>query len=274
LQILIDDRIVKRTFRKHKESTPELMRIYYLCNQSFYKKSGVFNLNQLVEVLTENGYKSLRKNCGGNKQKKIINLRILLDSAPELFIKTRHDVYRAVSKKKIHKRKPSGRVIDSSLLNKANKREFYDLIIGIPADGHTVDLKTSGETTGYTAARICQAAKGNDSKGHIYTINNEITHGSYKSRREAESARLEMSGERVICHIRKIGGRYHILSFGANSYTSTVKLNPKSSKNQPMLSKLHESPVFDIIARYGNRTLCVFKSIESRDNYEWRHACV
>jgi len=273
LQILIDDRIVNKTFRKHKERTPELMRLYYLCNQSFYKRSGLFTLEELADLLADQGYKSLRKNQGGNRQKKIKELRELLQTAPELFIQTNDNIFRTVSKHRIHRLKASERVIDDSLFMKKNKREFFDLIIGIPGDGHTVDLKASGETTGYTPARICQAAKANDAKGYIYKINNEITHGSYKTRREALFVRHKISGERVICHIRKISGLYHILSFGANSYTSTTMLNPKSPKNQPMLSKSHESPVFDVIARYGKRTLCIFRSIEISNSYEGRHCC-
>jgi len=269
VQIVIDDRIVNKTFKKHKDKTPELLRLYYLCNQSFSKRSGIFTLDELADLLADQGYKSLRKNQGGNRHKKIKELRKLLQSAPELFIQTNDNIFRTVSKKRIHRLKASERVIDYSLFHKDNKREFYDLIIGIPGDNKTVDYITLKQATGYTTARICQATTANNKKGHILKVNNIVSLSKYSTWDEAYFTALKLykeskkSGKHFLTHIvpikEKVYNRfnptqkpkyqtlYHVCFYAANSYTSKVMLSNDSATLQPILSKEHESNVFELV---------------------------
>lgn len=245
------------------------MRLYTLCNQSFYKRSGLFTLDELADLLADKGYKSLRKNQGGNRHKKIKELKALLQSAPELFIQSNENIFKTVSKHRIHRLKASGRLIDDSLLHKDNKREFYDLIIGIPGDNKTVDLMTLKQATGYTTARICQATNGNHQKGHILKVNNKVSISKHKSWDEAYFTGLKLfkeskrSGKPFLTHIvpmkEKIYNRfnptqkpkyqtfYHVCFYAANSYTSKVMLKNESATLQPILSKEHESNVFELV---------------------------
>lgn len=274
----IDDRLIKATFKRHGSSTPELMRLYYLCNQSFSHKSGVFTLSELADILYLYGYKSLGKNQGGNREKKKRELRELLLSAPELFTMTKQDVFKVHGKRKANPRKKSFRKkflreIDFNLLHKKNKREFYDLIIGIPGDGRTTDYKEMSERTGFTKARICQAAEANHSKGYICKVNNEISIACYANKDTARIERLKFyKDNKIITHLRKLGKFYHIVVNGANSYTSIIMLNPKDANPQPMFKRSHESTVFDVIAVNNFRAICKFKDHESMINYFWRRS--
>ena len=268
MQIFIDDKIIKSGFRRHKTNAPEIIRIYYLCNTAFYKKSGVFTLEELADLLYAKGYKSLRPGSGGNRQKKIKQLQLLLNSAPELFIQTKPYIYRSVSKHKIHRYKSSERKIDDRLFHKNNKREFYDLCIGIITDGKTIDREKISKITGYTKAKVCQAVKANDEKGYILKVNNEIVLGSYNNKDHAIKFRLKLFHGRykIISHIRQYAKQWHIVLPGANSYTSEMLIS-ESGKLQPILKKEHESTVFEVHAQIFNKTICYFKANNIMNNF-------
>lgn len=268
--LTINDRIVKAAFRRHKTDAPELMRIYYLCNYSFSQKSGLFTLQDLADLLSQYGYKSLKPNQGGNRHKKIKDLAALLRAAPELFIESKPGIFRTISKHKINKKRPDNRNIDLKLFHKDNKREFYDLIIGIQADGCTVDYKTLSSKTGFTVPRICQAAKGNHLKGHILKVNNDIVISSHKTQQQAITERFNLyfktpAKYRVFTKIRKYAGQWHIITFGANSYTSDMS-TPEYGECRPILNRKHESTVFYVAKMMNNnslksnRLLCFFKT--------------
>jgi len=202
----------------------------------------------------------------GNRKKKIHNIRKILQSCPLLFTHCKNDLFKINSKYKIHKMTASYRAIDSSMLQLNNKREFTDLMIGIIADGQTVDYATLGRATGYTRARICQAMQGNHKRKHILKINNPVVLEKFKSRKDAEIYRVKIfKTNKIISQIRKSGSEYYIVVPGANSYTSIMSAF-KYGSCRPIMTAQHKSPVF-----YKSADLCFFKDEEQKDNFIWRH---
>lgn len=225
----LDDRLIKKVFKHHKQDSLNLLRLYYIANTHFYNKSGVFNIDQLCDILAVRyGHKSLLKNRGGNKSKYKKTLVKIFRSCPLLFIESKDNIFRCISKRRIHKKRNKKRNINPDLLHKKNKRELYDLFIGSISDGLTVDYKTLSDCTGLTQARVCQASRGNHQKRHIYKINNEIIIKSFQNKYLANQyrlwlykKRLEYNEVKVLTHIVSKDKKFHVVQYGANSYTST-----------------------------------------------------
>jgi len=270
-QILIDDRTCKKIIRKHKTNAPELLYLYYTAQSHFYSHSGVFTINQLLDVLAEQGHKSLQKKCTSNRSRKGKELNQLLSSCPELFFHSGNGIFRTISKYKIHKRKPAWRVLPADILLKKNKRQFIDLVIMIPADGKNCDYKTAASITGFTAARCAQAATGNNKNGYIYRNNNLIVVQTFQSRANAADFRIQLFKQyRVFSKIVKNKGSFSVCVYGSNSYSSEMKFTPDSGKSKSIvLTKSHDSTVFYKDKFSG---LCYFKNAAAEEDYFWRRA--
>jgi hypothetical protein len=241
-----------------------MVRLYYICQQSFSQRSGLFTLQELILTLSEYGYKSLHQT--GNKKKKIQSIKKILQACPLLFTHCKNDLFKINSKYKIHKMTPSYRSIDIRLLQLSCKREFTDLMIGIIADLKTVDYITLSKATGYTRARICQAMQGNHKKKHILKINNNVVLEKFHSLNDAEIFRLQaFKNNQIITKIIKKGSVYYIVVPGANSYTSIMSAF-KYGSCRPIMTAQHDSPVF-----HRSNGLCFFKDEEQKNNFIWRH---
>lgn len=269
--ILIDQRTVKKIIRKHKTNAPELLRLFLICQNTFYNRSGLFAINQLLDALHLSGHKSLNKKNTSNRSKKSKELKSLILSCPDLFFYSGNNIFRVNSKYAIHRRKPSWRMLSADIILKKNKRLFYDLVIGINADGKNIDYSTLAAATGYTQARCCQAMQSNDKNGHIYKINNLIVVQTFTSRADAAIFRIQLFKQyRVFSKVVKNKSSFSVVVYGANSYSSDMKLTPINGASQSIiLNKRHDSNVF-----YKDRFsgLCYFKDAAAEQDYFWRRS--
>ena len=250
-----------------------MLRLYYICGQSFCNRSGVFTISQLLDQLHTHGHKSLDKKNTSNRARKGRELKELLCSCPELFFHSGGHVFRTISKYKIHRRRPVWRAVPEEILLKKNKRELIDLFLIIPADGKTVCLKTLSKQSGFSKSRIHSAAMGTHQKGHILKINNQVVIDTFKSSGEARAERVRIfKTYGILSQVVKSGFKYNVVINAANSYTSNMMLQPLSHTPQPLFKKSMESNVFIVSKMSGFKTISYFRNDQERDNFFWRIA--
>ncbi|MDA3900085.1 MAG: hypothetical protein PF637_06150 [Spirochaetes bacterium] len=234
--------------------------LYCVCRLEFAKRSGLFNIDDLVTVLHEKyGFKSLHNRPGNAKacyrEKYLNRLRKSV-----LFTAINESTFRFNSQKKILRLInkhfcTEGIEIDPVTLQ--NRKDFVNIVLGQYMDGSRFKgYKKMSEETGFSMTRIFDAAKSNHENGYVQKQNNFIlyTTESFRTKKLADWVRAEFWKYHRIFTPEpvRIGREFYILLYAPNSYCSkNVDQRLNRRPNQPIFDN-NKSWLKNIDSKFRN----------------------
>jgi len=219
MELILNKQLIATLYGIGKHEAEFNYRYYLIAKLHYYKRSGIFSITELMDVLYNHyGHKTLHHNPGNNRTRFKRRLQKSFD-ASILFERLQDGRYKVLSEKRHFRYSTKIKTPVEAL---KSKRAFIDALVCVLMAGNGFkSYNQAAEQTGYTPSRIQYAVRRGAAAGFLEKTNNLIiTEVSAARKTEIERAR------RFYARIHGIftpgplryKGQYHLCFYAPNSY--------------------------------------------------------
>lgn len=225
MKLKYNKQLVKTLFKISKEEINNY-RYYLIAKIHFYNRSGLFSLDELLDLLHEEyNFKTLHHRPGNNRHKYKRKFRAQFKQSI-LFVQLSDGRFKYIPEKRINPDFTYSKtllVYNSDL--KARRTHLDACLMVLYSGNQFKSYQAIKNQSGYTIKRIQESIKRNVSKGRLKKINNLVFSNllSYRLKKEATRVRAKLLHHHGIATPEpfKYKGRFYLLLYAANSYFST-----------------------------------------------------
>jgi len=265
MDLYFNKQLISTLYKTNRHEAEFNYRYYLIAKLHFYKRSGIFSLNELMDILHAHyDHKTLHHNPGNNRTKFRKRLQVSFD-ASMLFERLQDGRYKAKTEKRYFR---YSQRIKTPLEALKSKRAFIDALVCVLMAGNGFkSYNQAAEQTGYTASRIQYAVRRGSAAGFLEKTNNlVITDVSSADKREVEQAR------RFFARIHGIftpgplryKGQYHLCFYAPNSYSIVDRGHKGASGHLTYITKQCR---YKIIDRMNQINVMLFNKNYSMSQY-------
>jgi hypothetical protein len=263
---LCNKAFVKHLFTISKKEATINYRYYLIAKAHFGKRSGIFSLDEFLDILhTHYGFKSLHRKPGNNRTRYKKRFLTIFSHSPIFSVQMDGRIKYVPEKKIISARElRHASRIRLDLADLSQGKIFTDRIIGIISTGNQLkSYQTMAEQTHFSRRRCIQAAKQNNDDQKFIKYHNYIL---VKSSKYISDINRERDNLLSIHNIHtpepvKYLGEWHLCLYAPNSY-ATVSFDAEHTKQN------HEDIPFDRadLTPFIQSQKCYFKLIPTGSN--------
>jgi hypothetical protein len=201
-------------------------RLYWIAKLHFHKKSGIFSIGELLDLLCQSyGYSSL-SHKPGNKRHKYAKKFTRAFEQSILFEKLDDGRFKYIPERKIINVRRSS-VVDGTMSDLESQKAFTDIMIGCSATGNSFkSYKTIAKQTHTSSSRCFKALARLNRSGRVRKTRNYILAGTSLTLAPIMKIRRDLVYNHGISTPKSLRykGVYYFFVYAPNSYSHTDTL--------------------------------------------------
>jgi hypothetical protein len=218
---LLNRQLLKSLVKRDRREI-EAYRFYIIARKHFSRRSGVFSINEFLDVLQVEGYsRTLHHGPGNNRMRYAARLRNIFNSSM-LFEQRRDGRYRARSMRRHFGYSTMFPCPPEALKTKRAFTDFCTCVL-ISSNGMK-SREITAEQTGFTVSRIDYAIKRGQAAGYLEKQNNIIIAQSSDDKQALQRQRGRLLAVHGIATppLFRFKNQYHVGIYAANNYRVDV----------------------------------------------------